>query len=314
MASITIQKLIKRTSSIQDRMTIEVVGQASQGSNAFQQLREELIQILSETASGVNNILIKNNKTPADLPVRTRRAYQWATFLSDPGNLDEHLDALQRINLYLPHYKSQVSNKTIDFAFFHLGSLYKITENSSCKNIIVQESFIHAPDKILTAILENAFSKQSNSPRQIIRDYTFTPEFQAARTWLEYLHIPPGSYAQGFTHQLDLSFKRVNQQYFHDSLSRPHLIWSSRLTFRKFGHYQWDIDTVMISQTLDNQRVPEFVVDYVMYHELLHKKLGIRKVNGRRLSHTKIFRNEEQKFMKFEKAKKYLNHISRKKS
>ncbi len=314
MASITIQKLIKRTSSIQDRMTIKVVGQASQGSNAFQQLREELIQILSETASGVNNILIKKNKTPADLPVRTRRAYQWATFLSDPGNLDEHLDALQRINLYLPCYKSQVSNKAIDFAFFHLGSLYKITENPSCKNIIVQESFIHAPDKILTAILENAFSKQSNSPRQIIRDYTFTPEYQAARTRLEYLHIPPGSFAQGFAHQLDLSFNRVNQQYFHNSLSRPHLIWSSRLTFRKFGHYQWDIDTVMISQTLDNQRVPEFVVDYVMYHELLHKKLGIRKVNGRRLSHTKFFRDEEQKFMKFEKAKKYLNRISRKKS
>jgi len=71
---------------------------------------------------------------------------------------------------------------------------------------------------------------------------------------------------------------------------------------------------VMISQTLDNQRVPEFVVDYVMYHELLHKNLGIRKVNSRRLSHTKIFRDEEQKFMKFDKAIKYLNRISRKKS
>ena len=207
-----------------------------------------------------------------------------------------------------------MSNKTIDFSFYHLGSLYKIIENSSGKNITVQESFIQAPDKILAAILETAFIKQPTPSRHMIRDYTFTPEYQAARTRLEYLQVPPGSYAQGIVHHLEMSFKRVNQLYFHDSLSRPHLIWSSRLTFRKFGHYQWDIDTVMISQTLDNIRVPEFVVDYVMYHELLHKKLGIRYVNGRRLSHTKNFWDEEQKFIQFEQAKKYLDRISRKKS
>jgi len=314
MTSITIQNLIKRTSRIQKRMAIEAVGQASHGPNAFQQLQEELIQILSETARGVNNILMDRKKTAADLPVRTRRAYQWITFLSNPDNLNEHLDALQRINLYLPRYKSQVPNKTIDFTFYHLGSLYKITENSSGKNISVQESFIHAPDKILTAILETAFLKQPNPSRLIIRDYTFTPEYQAARTQLEYLQIPPGSYAQGIVHHLDLSFKRVNQQYFHGKLSRPHLIWSARRTFRKFGHYQWDIDTVMISQSLDNHRVPEFLVDYVMYHELLHKKLGIRYINGRRYSHTRNFRNEEQRFNEFEEAKKYLDRISRKKS
>lgn len=314
MTALTIQKLIKRTSCIQNRMAIEAVGLASQGANAFQHLQEDLIQILSETASGVNKILIDRKKTAADLPVRTRRAYQWITFLSNPDNFNEHLDALQRINLYLPHYKTQVSNKKIDFAFYHLGSLYNITENSSGKNITVQESFIQAPDKILIAILETAFLKQPNPSRHIIRDYTFTPEYQTARTRLEYLQVPPGSYAQGIAHHLDLSFKRVNQLYFHDSPSKPHLIWSSRLTFRKFGHYQWDIDTVMISQTLDNRRVPEFVVDYVMYHELLHKKLGIKYINGRRLSHTKKFRDEEQKFIKFEKAKKYLDRISRKKS
>ncbi len=314
MASITIQKLIKRTSSIQNRMAIKTVQQASQGSIAYQLLQEDLIQILSETASGVNNILAKRKKTAAELPVRTRRAYQWVTFLSDPDNLAEHLDALQRVNLYLPCYKSQAANETIDFAFYHSGSLYKITEYSSGKTISVQESFIYAPDKILTAILEYAYSRQLNSSRQIIRDYTFTTEYQAIRTRLEYLEVPTGSYSQGKVHNLDLSFRRVNKQYFQDNLSRPHLIWSSRLTFRKFGYYQWDIDTVMISQTLDNKRVPEFLVDYVMYHELLHKKLGSRKVNDRRFSHTKKFRNEEQKFIKFEEAKKYLNRISRKKS
>ena len=169
-----------------------------------------------------------------------------------------------------------MKNKVLELSFYHLGSLYKITEDSSSKNISVHESFIHAPDKILTAILDTVFSKHSKPSRQIIRDYTFTPEYQATRTELEYLGVPPGSYARGNVHHLDLSFNRVNQEYFQNSLSQPFLIWSSRLTYRKFGHYQWDIDTVMISQTLDNRRVPEYVVDYVMYHELLHKKLKFK--------------------------------------
>lgn len=314
MTSITIQNLIKRTSSVQSRMSLQAVEQVSKTARAYQQLQAELSHLFSDTSAGVKKILADRNKTAADLPVRTRRAYQWAAYLSKSENLDQHLDALQRVNLYLPQIKSQARNETNEFAFYHLGPLYKITEKSSEKKIIVQECFIHAPDYILSALLETAYSEETKSARQIVRDYTFTSGYQTARINLEYLDIPPGSFEQGNTHHLDLSFNRVNQDYFESKISRPRLVWSSRLTYRKFGHYQWDIDTVMISQTLDHHLIPDYVVDYVMYHELLHKKLGARKLNGRRSSHTKKFRNEEQKFKKYEKAKQVLNRLSRNKT
>ena len=314
MATITIQKLIKRISNIQNLMAIKAGHQTSQRTGEFEQLSKDLKQLISETTSGVEYILKTNNKTAADLPVRTRRAFQWVTYLSQFDNLELHLDSLQRVNLYLPSYQLQARKKTINFTFYHLGSLYKITENSTDKHITVHESFIHAPDKILVAILDTALNQHSKNSRQLVRDYTFTPAYQEARTRLEYLGLPPGSFAQGIIHSLDQSFNRVNQEYFQGRLAPPHLIWSSRLTYRKFGHYQWDINTVMVSQTLDNHQIPGFVVDYVMYHELLHKKLQTRKVNNRRYSHTKKFREEEQKFIKFEEAKKILNRISQKKS
>jgi hypothetical protein len=45
----------------------------------------------------------------------------------------------------------------------------------------------------------------------------------------------------------------------------------------KMGHYDFIRDTVMLSVTLDAPDVLDYVVDYVMYYELLHKKLGQQK-------------------------------------
>jgi hypothetical protein len=314
MAAISIQNLIKRTQSIQARMNLGAVKQASSSTENQGHLVEDLTYDLRETASRIRLILANQGRTAADLPIRTRRAYQWVAYLGLPDNLITHLDALGRVNLFLPKYLSNSRLKKLKLSFYHLGSLYKISEKAGIRDIIIQESFIHAPDRIITAVLETALARRDGSARKLIQDYTFTPAYQAARTHLEYLEILPGAYTRGDEHDLDASFQRVNQDYFQAGLTKPHLVWSSRLTYRKFGHYQWDIDTVMISKSLDKARIPSYVIDYVMYHELLHKKLGTRQVNSRRLVHTAKFRTAEDKFQKITEAKKQLQRLSQKRS
>jgi predicted metal-dependent hydrolase len=105
----------------------------------------------------------------------------------------------------------------------------------------------------------------------------------------------------------------VNREYFNGKIQQPHLVWNNRVTKRKFGHYQWDTDTVMVSRSLDDPRVPEFVVDFVIYHELLHKKRGSVLVNQRRVVHSKSFREEESCFARYSEAQEYLNKLSQKK-
>jgi hypothetical protein len=78
------------------------------------------------------------------------------------------------------------------------------------------------------------------------------------------------------------------------------------------GHYNARTDAVMISRTLDDPRVPPFVLDYVMYHELLHKQLGTRMANGRRQAHFAEFRTAEKQFPLFEPANAFLNEWARK--
>ena len=107
------------------------------------------------------------------------------------------------------------------------------------------------------------------------------------------------------------SFNRVNDRYFAGQMSRPTLTWSQSLTFRKFGHYDHCRDTVMISSTLDQRQVPEFVLDFIVFHELLHKELPTRWNGNRRSLHGPEFKSSEQRFKDHEKAKAALSRIAR---
>lgn len=94
-------------------------------------------------------------------------------------------------------------------------------------------------------------------------------------------------------------------------LEAPKLSWSERPTRRRFGHHDADHDTIVISQTLDDEKVPMFVLDYVLYHELLHiihpPKIGS---TGKRNIHHKAFRLAEAKFPRKAEAEGWLTKLS----
>lgn len=94
-------------------------------------------------------------------------------------------------------------------------------------------------------------------------------------------------------------------------LDAPKLSWSERPTKRRFGHHDPDHDCIVISQTLDDPKVPEFVLDYVVYHELLHivhpPKIG---ATGKRNIHHKAFRDAEAQFSKQKEAERWLTRLA----
>jgi predicted metal-dependent hydrolase len=92
---------------------------------------------------------------------------------------------------------------------------------------------------------------------------------------------------------------------------QPKLVWNRALTGSKFGHYRPSADTVMLSVSLDSSAFPGFVLDFVMYHELLHKKHAVAVVNGRRIVHSAAFRAEERKFEGYREAERLLKELAR---
>jgi hypothetical protein len=112
-------------------------------------------------------------------------------------------------------------------------------------------------------------------------------------------------------YDLEAAFQRVNRTMFHGRLSRPRLSWLATTSLREFGHYVPATDLILISSQLDSAAVPEFVLDHVVHHELLHRQLGARLSGGRRVFHTAGFRRQEKRFPGYAEADAYLQRMAR---
>jgi hypothetical protein len=58
---------------------------------------------------------------------------------------------------------------------------------------------------------------------------------------------------------------------------------------------------------LDSAAVPKFVVEYVLFHEMLHIAHPAKHKNGRRYHHTPAFRRDERRFAHFHAAEKWID-------
>jgi hypothetical protein len=99
-----------------------------------------------------------------------------------------------------------------------------------------------------------------------------------------------------FEPELEESFHRVNEQFFNGLMDKPNLVFASE-SFHKLGSYEYSSDTIHMSTIFQDLLDEELrLLDYVMYHELLHKKHSFNVKNGRHQSHTRAFRLDEKKF------------------
>lgn len=92
----------------------------------------------------------------------------------------------------------------------------------------------------------------------------------------------------------------------------PKLSWSREVARHRFGHWDPDHQAVVISQVLDDPRVPELVLDYVLYHELLHILHPVKMGSGsKRIVHSAAFKRDERKFSGWQEAEKWIARLSR---
>jgi predicted metal-dependent hydrolase len=117
-------------------------------------------------------------------------------------------------------------------------------------------------------------------------------------------HKPAGTH-----HDLAALLDRLNQTYFESSLERPVLGWSSRDWRSQLGCFDPALRQILINRRLDHETVPSFVVEYVLYHEMLHVKHPMRFVRCRRESHSVQFREEEKRFADYQRATAFLRRF-----
>jgi hypothetical protein len=120
---------------------------------------------------------------------------------------------------------------------------------------------------------------------------------------------------RGEVYDLDEIFARLNAAYFKNTLPKPTLSWSARKTYRILGHHDSTHETVVVSKSLDDRKVPRYVVEFVVFHEMLHIFHPTEHRDGRRYNHTPEFRRNERRFRYFEEAdgwiERNVKHLKR---
>ncbi len=123
---------------------------------------------------------------------------------------------------------------------------------------------------------------------------------------------------RGLNRDLKAVMKKVIAEY---GLRAPGVVitWSTRNNGRrrrtiKFGSFCQESRTVRIHPDLDRPDVPDYFVEYIVYHELLHAIFPPEPgEGGRRKVHNAEFKRYEKKFARYEEAlafeRRFVNHM-----
>ncbi len=273
--------------------------------------RVRLLDEFEEQTASIEQICARHGQTPAGLEAPSRQVYCWLKFLSGGAALATHLDTLARAREVARELLPSAPSRPLLLHLVNLSALWRRREYHNTVLLRMHIGFQNGDQQLWRALLQCALGKATSEAEHAYRAFTDSEDFTDLLFELEAFATPPAPPTQGRAHDLEASFARVNAAYFGNRMARPTLVWNRTLTARKFAHYQPSRDTVMVSVTLDDPGVSDNLLDYVMYHELLHKQHGSPLVNGRRQAHTPAFRAAERLYAGFAEAERQLNALVR---
>jgi hypothetical protein len=108
----------------------------------------------------------------------------------------------------------------------------------------------------------------------------------------------------GTHHSPEDIFGELNNAYFGGQIEIQKIGWGRRNSWSRLGHYDPLHQTITLSPVLDSPKVPDFVVRYLVYHEMLHAVFQ----NGHK-HHPPEYRKAERAYPDFARAKKFLREF-----
>lgn len=268
-----------------------------------------------QTVRLVDEICADQGASPASLPDPSARAYAWLRFLTDEPRLRAHVAALARAQAALRALATsdptRVPGSSTRVELANQAAIWRWRGGRDERVLVVNEGFLEADDGIWRALVSAATGRRQARLRDQVRRWTEGDAYRAIVRELSAITRDDDAAARGAVHDLGESFRRVNAAYFEGRVERPELRWGRQETVRRFGSYEAARDRITLSRSLDADEVPAFVMDYVVYHELLHKLHGVEDRGLRRAAHTAAFRGDEARFAQRGEAERLLSKIAR---
>jgi hypothetical protein len=183
----------------------------------------------------------------------------------------------------------------------------------------IHRSFADAPEPVLRAVADFVESRKgSDRAREalaVIREH-FTRHRAAAPVQS---HRRPPLDPLGATLDLRVLRDELNRDFFGGRL-KVDITWGkgggtvshrcrgrrARKSTIQLGSYSYEDNLIRVHRALDQGRVPRYVVEAVVYHELLHAALPPVFHQGRRYVHTPEFRRRERLYPLLDRAERWI--------
>ena len=118
--------------------------------------------------------------------------------------------------------------------------------------------------------------------------------------------LPP----RGRCYDLEEILGSLDAQYFEGSLAPVRIGWSPHRSRSILGHYDSAHRSITVSRWFDSTDVPRYLVEYLVFHEMLHIRFPVERNGHRRVVHSRAFREAEKSFPQYEKARRKLAQMA----
>ena len=188
------------------------------------------------------------------------------------------------------------------------STMLSVKWEPDCTKVSLHRMFLNAPKNVMQALAcyireeQNAIAP---TVKAFIEDKIKTLDYSHQVDLSKLQH-------QGHVYNVQKLLDDLNSSYFKNKL-KLNITWfgnpakknKSRITF---GLYHDPLRLIKVNRMLDCQTFPNYVVSYIIYHEMLHHVCPpYVDENGINRVHNKEFKELESQFRYFDKAQDWIN-------
>jgi predicted metal-dependent hydrolase len=194
----------------------------------------------------------------------------------------------------------ETRKKILLFITDNSSTMLSMKEEKNCVSLRLNRVFLSAEQEVLDEIIR--FIKNTKKKTPLIRRFIDQNGQNLKKKSPRTMKVQ----TQGRYYDLLEIYKKINREYFNGQVSAS-ITWGTKGTRRfaqkrTLGSYSSQNHMIRIHPLLDSRRVPLYFLEFIVYHEMLHADMGIKKNGVRCSAHFGVFRNRERVFKHYERA------------
>lgn len=220
--------------------------------------------------------------------------------VTSASNTEKYLRALLR------RYRPELGCERLRVQFHqNTCTMVSLSRRGQQQSLRLHWLFTKAPGSVLEAVVRIFFVREDRLAKKQLRSSILDFIDEHRHLTLSDLCVRQLCPPHGRNYDLSDVERTIRKRFLRDC-SEVRIGWSRRVTPCLMGKWiampEGSPNIVVINRLLDSRRVPAFYLQYIVFHELLHEMIPIRRRRGRWVHHPAEFRQRERQFPAFERA------------